>query len=101
MLTAKAEANENAKREVDAVANAKAARKAAEEEEEKQAEAERNALALRILTEIDPPLVTEEQIAEAKTALTPAPPGDEAAAMGRRSGRAAARRSGRGQSTGC
>ena len=77
MLTAKAEANENAKREVDAVANAKAARKAAEEEEEKQAEAERNALALRILTE---PLVTEEQIAEAKTALTPAPPGDEAAA---------------------
>ena len=80
MLTAKAEANENAKREVDAVANAKAARKAAEEEEEKQAEAERNALALRILTEIDPPLVTEEQIAEAKTALTPAPPGDEAAA---------------------
>ena len=77
MLTAKAEANENAKREVDAVANAKAARKAAKEEEEKQAEAERNALALRILTE---PLVTEEQIAEAKTALTPAPPGDEAAA---------------------
>ena len=80
MLTAKAEANENAKREVDAVANAKAARKVAKEEEEKQAEAERNALALRILTEIDPPLVTEEQIAEAKTALTPAPPGDEAAA---------------------
>ena len=77
MLTAKAEANENAKREVDAVANAKAARKVAKEEEEKQAEAERNALALRILTE---PLVTEEQIAEAKTALTPAPPGDEAAA---------------------
>jgi len=79
MMAAKAEANESAKREVDAAANAKAARKAAEEEEEKEAEAERNALALRLLTEIDPPLVTEEQIAEAKTALTPAPPEPEPA----------------------
>ena len=73
-ITAKAEGAAAAKKEIDDAAAAKAAAIAAvEAAAAAAAETARKELALKVLTELDPPLITEEQLAEAKAALTPPP----------------------------